>query len=396
MAPQPPPDSPGTVSIYANRLQDLPPSVPDVFVTLNPFREPDRDKIITSRIFVVPAFGARSERAARQVDVMQGKRRTWFCGAYLREPFVHEQAYRSGFDCAQRLTEALADESLKFEAGAAASPGGFDDFLREIPLFAELDPGALAAVQLIARPFQIDAHATLFRQGDPPDGLYLIKHGEIEIFGRVPGDEVVKLATLGRRAIVGKMGVLDHYPRSAHAIAAVPSAGYFVSSELFRVLASDFRPAAFAVMDCFRREVAKRLRRVIGEIAALLGEATVDREAAARRPPALAPSTIDAAVLKSLPLFRTFRPADLREFVEPLRRNDFAPGQLVYASGELPRSCLLVVRGGGSVLALRFFDAVTASAVAAMRKGSTHLTRLIAEQQAGVVEQRVAVAVEST
>jgi CRP-like cAMP-binding protein len=61
---------------------------------------------------------------------------------------------------------------------------------------------------------------------------------------------------------------------------------------------------------------------------------------------------------------------------------------------ELDRIRFEVLRKGGSVLALRFFDAVTASAVAAMRKGSAHLARLLAESQANAA--RVAVAMEHT
>ena len=198
-----------TRTLYANRLQDLPASVPDVFVTMDPFRDPDADKIITDQFMVHPVIGGVADEAVQKLDAMQGKRRTWFCGGYLRQPFVHEQAYRSGVEIADRLVNAVADESLKFEAGIAVSPGGFDDFLREVPLFAELDARALSEVQLVARPFQVDAGTMLFRQGDPPDGLYLIKRGEVEIVRRIPGDEVVTLAVLGPRTIVGEMSLLD-------------------------------------------------------------------------------------------------------------------------------------------------------------------------------------------
>lgn len=440
----------GTVTVYSNRLQSLPASVPDVFVTLNPIREPEKDKIITDRTVVLPVGGQKSDIAALKVDAMQGKRRTWFCGGYLAEPFMHEQAYRSGLECGERLLEAVVDESLSFEAGASVTAGGFDDFLREIPLFADLDPRALSAVQLVARPFQVEAGTTLFRQGDPPDGLYLIKHGQIDILGRVPGDEVVQLAALGRSAIVGEMSLLDHYPRSAHAIAAEPTSGYFISSELFQILQSDFRAPAFAVMDCFRREVAKRARRVIGEISGFVPVVPACG-GAIEWPAPSSSSSIDEAVLRSLPLFRTFRPGDLREFITKLKRFDFVAGQCVYAAGEMPRSCLMIVRGGmsmnqpgtirsaafavrgpgqimgeiallddglqpldcmareptiafeldriqfealrqgGSVLALRFFDAVTSSAVATLRKGSAHLARLAA---AGTPLRRMPTAAE--
>ena len=85
---------------------------------------------------------------------------------------MHEQAYRSGVEIAERLVQVVADESSKFEAGGPVSPGGFDNFLRYIPLFKELDARALAEVQLAARPFQVDAGTMLFRQNDAADGLY--------------------------------------------------------------------------------------------------------------------------------------------------------------------------------------------------------------------------------
>ena len=211
---------PAPVTLYPNRLQGLPASIPDVFVTLDPHTEPAAGTIITDRSLPCPATGPASDDAVQRVDALQGKRRTWFCGGYLREPFVHEQAFRSGVETAQRLAEAVADEARQFEAGIGLTPGGFDDFLREIPLFAHLQPGALAEVQLVARPFQVEAGTMLFRQGEPSDGLYLIKRGEVAISRRVPGDELVTLAVRGPGSVVGEMSLLDHNPRSAHAIAA--------------------------------------------------------------------------------------------------------------------------------------------------------------------------------
>ena len=101
--------APATVTLYVNRLQNLPASIPDVFATLNPIREPHKDKIIAQRTFSLPVPGGE---AAEKLDAMQGKRRTWFCGSYLREPFVHGQAYRCGLEIAQRLIEAVADEFI--------------------------------------------------------------------------------------------------------------------------------------------------------------------------------------------------------------------------------------------------------------------------------------------
>jgi uncharacterized protein len=436
-----------TVTLYPNRLQSLSASIPDVFVTINPFREPDADKIIVNRVLVHPVIGTGTEAALQKLDALQGKRRTWFCGSYLREPFVHEQAYRCGVETAQRLVAALAAESSQLEAGISASPGGFDSFLREVPMFADLDARALAEVQLAARPFQADAGTMLFRQDDPPDGLYIIKRGEIDILRRVPGDQLIKLTTYGASAVVGEMSLLDRNRRSTHAVAVKPTSGYFVSSERFQMLRSDYRPAAFAVMDCFRREVAARTRTILDQIAERTGAAQarptpMPRDGVAKWPAPSSPSTFAEETLASLPFFKTFRPAELREFLEPLKRYDFSRGQLVYAEGEAPRSCLLVVRGalsmnfstpagtstfavygpgrmvgelplvdgaphplacmarestiafevdrigfdllrrGGSVVSFKFFEAVTTSIVGVLRRAGAHLARISTERSA--------------
>jgi CRP/FNR family transcriptional regulator, cyclic AMP receptor protein len=333
---------------------------------------------------------------------------------------------------------------MKFESGLSVSQG-FDNFLREIPLFADLDPRALSHVQLVAQPFQVDAGTTLFRQGDSPDGLYLIKHGEIDILRRVPGDEAVRLAVLGRSAIVGEMSSLDHNPRSTNAVATLPTSGYFISYQRLQILQSDFSDAAFAVMNCFRRELAARARMVIDRIDAFVvadgaPPASPASSCAAKWPSPASPSTINETLLQSLPFFRTFGLAELREFIAPLKRFDFTPGQLLYPTGEAPRSCLLIVRGalsmncptatgvamfsvrgpgqmmgelalmdggpqpldcmareptiafeldriqfellrrGGSMMALRFFKAVTSSIVATLRKANAHFARLAAER----------------
>ena len=57
-----------TVTLYPNRLQSLSASIPDVFVTINPFREPDADKIIVNRVLVHPVVGTGTEAALQKLD----------------------------------------------------------------------------------------------------------------------------------------------------------------------------------------------------------------------------------------------------------------------------------------------------------------------------------------
>lgn len=58
----------------------------------------------------------------------------------------------------------------------------------------------------------------LFRQGDPPDEVYMVKSGKIEIF--VNDDENKKrLAMVTEGEFIGEMSIIDGRPRSASASA---------------------------------------------------------------------------------------------------------------------------------------------------------------------------------
>jgi len=57
---------------------------------------------------------------------------------------------------------------------------------------------------------------TIFREGDPWDGLYLLKAGHIEIF-RERDNQVIRLAVLGPGEILGTVTLLSREPRTAGA-----------------------------------------------------------------------------------------------------------------------------------------------------------------------------------
>ena len=49
-------------------------------------REPNKDKIIISEIFVHPTIGANTDLAAQKLYVIQSKRRTWSAEAFFANP----------------------------------------------------------------------------------------------------------------------------------------------------------------------------------------------------------------------------------------------------------------------------------------------------------------------
>lgn len=90
----------------------------------------------------------------------------------------------------------------------------WESFLKRTPLFAGLsveDRGKLAArLQLLSLP----KGATVFKQGDESDALYLIVSGHARRYRAVEGRETL-VAYLGRGDVIGETGMLTGGPRSA-------------------------------------------------------------------------------------------------------------------------------------------------------------------------------------
>jgi predicted NAD/FAD-binding protein len=90
-----------SATYWMNRLQGIPETTPR-FVTLNPHLEPRDERVIERRTFHHPIFDA--EAIARQDELwsLQGRRSTWFCGAYFGAGF-HEDGLQAGLAVAEEL-----------------------------------------------------------------------------------------------------------------------------------------------------------------------------------------------------------------------------------------------------------------------------------------------------
>ncbi|MDR3066861.1 MAG: FAD-dependent oxidoreductase [Comamonas sp.] len=92
-----------------NRLQPLPWQQP-VMVSLNPVRPIDDSKVHARIAYSHPVFDLAAIEAQSRVGTLQGRRRTWFCGAWCGYGF-HEDGLRSGLDAADGLLDVLPDLS---------------------------------------------------------------------------------------------------------------------------------------------------------------------------------------------------------------------------------------------------------------------------------------------
>ncbi|HYF52730.1 MAG TPA: FAD-dependent oxidoreductase [Salinarimonas sp.] len=93
------------VSYWMNALQGLDPAHP-VFVSLDPPRPPADRLTLARRTLSHPQLDAAAIAAQNRLPALQGRRRTWFAGAWTGYGF-HEDGTRSGLDAAAALGALL-------------------------------------------------------------------------------------------------------------------------------------------------------------------------------------------------------------------------------------------------------------------------------------------------
>ncbi len=102
--------------------------------------------------------------------------------------------------------------------GAPVSPQTLADFLRGVPVFAQLSEELLARVAALAEPVALRGGEWLFRAGDEADGVYLVRLGHLEVLGEPhpeDGQAPQMLNTLTRGAVLGELALLNGSRRSA-------------------------------------------------------------------------------------------------------------------------------------------------------------------------------------
>jgi hypothetical protein len=97
-----------------------------------------------------------------------------------------------------------------------------NDFLKRIPLFADLSTPDLQALSQVIEELRLPSGRELFAEGSCGDCAYLIKEGEIHIFKAVGAGEVL-LAVRRVGEVLGEMALLETAPRMASARAATDS-----------------------------------------------------------------------------------------------------------------------------------------------------------------------------
>jgi CRP-like cAMP-binding protein len=133
--------------------------------------------------------------------------------------------------------------------------------LRRIPLFAHIETAKLKLLAFTSERLSYEAGQMICRQGDPGDAAYVIIEGEADVLVDTPNGPL-KVAHLGKNAIVGEIAILCDTPRTATVSAATPLAALKIKKEQFLKLVTEFPDLAIEML----RELASRLALTTAEL----------------------------------------------------------------------------------------------------------------------------------
>ena len=88
---------------------------------------------------------------------------------------------------------------------------GMDSIIREQPFFAGLAEETIGLVAGCTRNVRFDAGKYLFREGDPADEFFLIRHGRVALEMSAPGRDAVTFQTTGEGEVVGLSWLIPPY-----------------------------------------------------------------------------------------------------------------------------------------------------------------------------------------
>lgn len=151
----------------------------------------------------------------------------------------------------------------------AMPPDNRWNFLRNLPLFAEMDDDELKRLASSLKQRSFTAGQTIFYQGDPGHAAYIIKSGQVRIYVHGEDGQEISVIIYGPGDLFGEMSLLDRQPRSATAVAMEDSRLLVISEDdLYRHLRQSHQLALNLML-----ALSTRLRETTQEVESL---ATLD------------------------------------------------------------------------------------------------------------------------
>lgn len=132
--------------------------------------------------------------------------------------------------------------------------------LRSIEFTQDLDITLLEKLASISTPVTFSEGATIFREGDVSELVYLIQDGEISLVTQVPGHGQVTILTLGPGQLLGWSALFPPQRKTAGAITNEPTRLIAINATQLRELSQTDHELGNSIMWHVAEIISDRLR----------------------------------------------------------------------------------------------------------------------------------------
>jgi CRP-like cAMP-binding protein len=117
------------------------------------------------------------------------------------------------------------------------------------------DPELVQALDIRATPIPCDEDRVLFRQGDPPIGLYILLKGETTLSMTAESGELIMSVQAAAGSLLGLPGIIGNQPYSLTAIGRRGAQVSFIARNDFNALMKSELPLLLLVLQVLASEV---------------------------------------------------------------------------------------------------------------------------------------------
>ena len=135
-----------------------------------------------------------------------------------------------------------------------------DSLLAEVPAFAGLDPAKLTLMAGCGQNVHFEAGSQLFREGDPADTFYVIRHGAVGLDIHVPAREPVTIETLHGGDLLGWSWLFPPYKWSFDGRAVEDTSAISLDGACLRGKCDDDHELGYELMKRFAQVIVERLQ----------------------------------------------------------------------------------------------------------------------------------------
>jgi CRP/FNR family transcriptional regulator, cyclic AMP receptor protein len=135
-----------------------------------------------------------------------------------------------------------------------------DSLLAEVPAFAGLDSAQLNLIAGCGRNVHFKQGSQLFREGDPADTFYVIRHGAVALDIHVPAREPVTVETLHGGDLLGWSWLFPPFKWSFDGRAVEDTSAISLDGACLRGKCDDDHELGYELMKRFAQVIVERLQ----------------------------------------------------------------------------------------------------------------------------------------